>query len=261
MNSLMKIGLFILAEILINRIINFIFRFIAKKNQSAYIRFLKSTLNVTVAIIIFYSLVQQFDVTRDISRTILQSSTLIVAIATFAAQQALSNVISGFSLSLSEPYKVNDKVKVVQGGNIIAEGIVDDITIRHTIILQYNGESCIVPNSIMDTAVVTNTNFVENVGNFLEVEISFDSDIKKAIQIMKRICAKNELTLNDEETSVYLKGYTQNGAVLKTTVWTRNLNDSFQACSDIRISLIQAFKNSGIKIPYQTVTVYSSEKK
>ena len=118
-----------------------------------------------------------------------------------------------------------------------------------------------MPNSIMDTAVVTNTNFVENVGNFLEVEISFDSDIKKAIQIMKRICAKNELTLNDEETSVYLKGYTQNGAVLKTTVWTRNLNDSFQACSDIRISLIQAFKNSGIKIPYQTVTVYSSEKK
>ena len=31
MNSLMKIGLFILAELLINRIINFIFRLIAKK--------------------------------------------------------------------------------------------------------------------------------------------------------------------------------------------------------------------------------------
>lgn len=260
MNSLMKIGLFILAELLINRIINFIFRLIAKKNHSAYLHFFKSVINISVAIIVLYSLVQQFDVTKDISRALLQSGTLLVAIATFAAQQALSNVISGLSLSVSKPYNVDDKIKVVQSGNVIAEGIVDDITIRHTIIRQYNGESCIVPNSIMDTAVVTNTNFIENVGNFLEIEVGYDADIKKAIQIIKKVCAKNELTLNTESNSVYLKGYTQNGVVLKTTVWTRNLDDSFQACSDIRLCLIQAFKNSGIKIPYHTVTVYKGEK-
>lgn len=259
MNSLMKIGIFLLAEFIINRIINFIFRMIGKKNHSAYLHFFKSTLNVSVAIIVLYSLVQQFEVTKDISRALLQSGTLIVAIATFAAQQALANVISGFSLSVSKPYNVEDKIKVVQGGNIIAEGIVDDITIRHTIIRQYNGETCIVPNSIMDTAVVTNTNFIENVGNFLEIEVGYDADIKKAIQIIKKVCAKHELTLNTEYNSVYLKGYTQNGVVLKTTIWTKNLDDSFQACSDIRLSLIQAFKNSGIKIPYQTVTVHQGD--
>lgn len=260
MNSLVKIGIFILVEFLINRIINFIFKIIEKKNHSAYLHFFQSTINVAVAIVVLYSLVQQFDVTKDISKALLQSGTLLVAIATFAAQQALSNVISGFSLSVSKPYNVDDKIKVVQGGNVIAEGIVDDITIRHTIIRQYNGESCIVPNSVMDTAVVTNTNFIENVGNFLEIEIGYDADIKKAIQIIKKVCANNELTLNTEDSGVYLKGYTQNGIILKTTVWTRNLDDSFQACSDIRISLIQAFKNSGIKIPYQTVTVYSGNK-
>ena len=102
-------------------------------------------------------LVQQFDVTKDISRALLQSGTLLVAIATFAAQQALSNVISGLSLSVSKPYNVDDKIKVVQSGNVIAEGIVDDITIRHTIIRQYNGESCIVPNSIMDNFSASGT--------------------------------------------------------------------------------------------------------
>lgn len=260
MTDLMKIGIFVLTGLIVNWIINVIFKLIARKNHSAYLHFFKSTMNVTVTVIILYSLVQQFEVTKDISNALLQSGTLIVAIATFAAQQALANVISGFSLSVSKPYNVDDKVKVVQGGNIIAEGIVDDITIRHTIIRQYNGESCIVPNSIMDTAVVTNTNFIENVGNFLEIEIGYDADIKKAIQIIKKVCAKNELTLNTEHNSVYLKGYTQNGVVLKTTVWTRNLDDSFQACSDIRLSLIQAFKNSGIKIPYQTVTVHNGEK-
>ena len=260
MSILMEIGIFILAEIILNRIINLIFRIIQKKNKSAYLHFLKSTLNVAVMIVVLYSLVQQFEVTKDISKALLQSGTLIVAIATFAAQQALGNVISGFSLSASKPYNVNDKIKVVQSGSVIAEGIVDDITIRHTIIRQYNGESCIVPNSVMDSAVITNTNFIENVGNFMEIEISYDANIKEAIKIFRKICAKHTLTLNTEENSVYVKGYTSNGVVLKTTVWTKNLDDSFQACSDIRMDLVQAFKNRGIKIPYQTITVHNSER-
>lgn len=260
MDTLMKIGVFVLAEIVINRIVNLTFRILSRKNHSAYLHFFKGTINVFVIIVVFYSLVQQFEVTKDISRALLESGTLIVAIATFAAQQALSNVISGFSLSVSKPYNVDDKVKVVQGGNIIAEGIVDDITIRHTIIRQYNGESCIVPNSVMDTSVITNTNYIENVGNFMEIEIAYDADIKEAIKIFRKICAKNVLTLNTEENSIYVKGYTQNGVVLKTTVWTKNLDDSFQACSEIRLDLVQAFKNRGIRIPYQTVSVHNCEK-
>ena len=260
MNNILMIGVFIVVEILMNRLVSLIFRFMEKKHNSVHLRFTKSFVNVLISVILCYTLLQQFELTRDISKVLLQSGSLMIAIATFAAQQALGNVISGISLSVSKPYNEDDKIRVVQGGSIIAEGIVKDITIRHTIIRQYNGECCIVPNSVMDSAVITNTNFIENVGNFLEIEVGYDADIKKAIQIIKKVCAKNELTLNTESNSVYLKGYTQNGVVLKTTVWTRNLDDSFQACSDIRLCLIQAFKNSGIKIPYHTVTVYRGEK-
>ncbi len=251
----MKIAVFILIEILLNRIVNLIFHIISKKNNSVHLRYAKSIINVSIVIILVYILGQQFEVTKDIGKTLLQSGTLIAAIATFAAQQALGNVISGFALSTSKPYNVNDKIRVVQNGSIIAEGIVDDITIRHTIIRQYNGESCIVPNSVMDAAVITNANFVENVGNFMEIEISYDSNIKEAIKIFQKICINHELTLNTAENKVYVKGYTQNGVVLKTTVWTKNLDDNFQACSDIRIFLVKAYQNIGIKIPYQTVTV------
>ena len=64
----------------------------------------------------------------------------MVAIATFAAQQTLSNFISGISVSLSKPYNVNEKIKVMQNGNVIAEGMVKDVTMRHTVIGQFNGE-------------------------------------------------------------------------------------------------------------------------
>ena len=179
----------------------------------------------------------------------------MIAIATFAAQQALGNVISGISLSVSKPYNEDDKIRVVQGGSIIAEGIVKDITIRHTIIRQYNGECCIVPNSVMDSAVITNTNFIENVGNFIEIEIGYDADIEKAMNLMQSICVNHELTLNTEENKVFIKTYTANGIILKTTVWSRNLDDSFQACSDILVALVENFRAEGITIPYQTVTI------
>ena len=255
MNNLLEIGIFILIEIILNRIVNLAFRIMSKKHNTVHLRFLKSAANFLVALVVTYCLAQQFEVTKDISRVLLQSSSLIVAIATFAAQQALANVISGFSLSVSKPYNVDDKIKVVQGSSIVAEGLVKDITIRHTVIRQFNGESCIVPNSVMDMAIITNTNFNGDIGNFFEVEVSYDSNVEEAMAVLQNICIDHPLTLNTSENGVGVRGYTQNGAVLKTTVWTKNLDHSFQACSDIRVKVLKEFKKRNIRIPYQTVTV------
>ena len=241
------------------QIVNLIFRRLERKNNAAHLRFSRSVIKVFIIVMTIYALAQQFDMTKDMSTALLQSGSLVIAVATFAAQQALSNVISGFILAFSKPYNVNDKIRVSQGNSVIAEGIVTDITLRHTIINQYNEESCIVPNSVMDSAVITNTNYTENIGNFMEITVGYDSDIPKAMELMKRICAGNMLTLNTMENKVFVKGYSADGVILKTTVWTKNLNDSFQACSEIRLALVQEYLNHGIEIPYQTVTVTSRE--
>lgn len=255
MSSLLKIAVFAAVQLAVNRVIKLVFLLMERKNKSVHLRFTKSAVNVIFSVVLFYTLLQQFEVTRDISKVLLQSGSLMIAIATFAAQQALANVISGISLSMSRPYNVDEKIRVLQGSSVIAEGYVKDITIRHTIIRQFNGECCIVPNSVMDSAVITNTNFIENVGNFVEIEIGYDADIDKAMRIMQQICINNEQTLNTEENKVFIKSYTSNGIILKTTIWTQNLDDSFQACSDIRAELVKGFRENGITIPYQTVTV------
>lgn len=256
MNELFKIGVFAVVGVVLIRIIDWIFDAIGQQSShSAHLAFFKRATNVIVIIITVYALAQQFEITRELSTVVLQSGSLLVAIATFAAQHALSNVISGFSISFTEPYIVGDKIRVTQGSSIIAEGIVTDITLRHTVISQYNGESCIVPNSVIDSSVITNTNFTENVGNFMEVTISFDSDIRLGMSILQRICIEHELTLNTEENTVTAKAILSDGVALKTTVWTKTLDDNFQACSDIRVKLVKEFRENGIVIPYQTVTI------
>lgn len=79
--------------------------------------------------------------------------------------------------------------------------------------------------------------------------------MEKAIAIMRKICSEHELTLNTEANAVTASGYTQNGVILKTIIWSKDLNDSFKACSDIRVALVREFNRNGIEIPYQTVTI------
>lgn len=100
MNNVWKLAVFIAAELVLTQMISLIFRMISRRNKGVHLRYAKSAINVTIIVVGVYSLAQQFDITKDISKVLLQSGSLIVAIATFAAQQALGNIISGFSLSM-----------------------------------------------------------------------------------------------------------------------------------------------------------------
>lgn len=245
------IGVCILLMFLMGRLFNRLYM----KSRGIHFKFFKSVVNVLLTLLCIYYCLSFFEFTKEMGRILLQSGTLLIAILTFAAQQALGNVISGFSISMTKPYKAGDKVKVIDGSNILAEGIIDDVTIRHTVIRTFDGQSAIIPNSTMDSSVIVNTNFTENVGNFVEVEVGFDADIDKACELFRKIVMEHELTLNDESTKVMLNRYEPSGVVLKTTVWTENLDSSFRACSDIRKGILKEFAKNNIEIPYKTVTV------
>ncbi|MCR4891440.1 MAG: mechanosensitive ion channel family protein [Lachnospiraceae bacterium] len=228
---------------------------ILRRKNNLHLKFFRSIMTAVIVVISGYACLSQFEMTKDISKTIFQSGSLIIAIVTFAAQQTLGNVISGFSVSISKPFEVDQKVRVMNGSSIVAEGIITDITIRHTVIRQYDGQSCIVPNSIMDSSVIINTNYEADVGNFLEVEISYESDIDRAIEIFRQICLEEPCCIRKDRISILVNRMTENGVVLKTTIWTRTLDENFQVCSRIRRSLLQRFREAGVVIPYQTVTV------
>ena len=72
---------------------------------------------------------------------------------------------------------------------------------------------------------------------------------------MKKLILDHPLTINGEDTTIFVNRYTANGMVLKTSVWTKTLDDNFKACSDLRMSLVKEFSESDITIPYQTITI------
>ena len=260
MEAVIKIIIFILIGILAYVLVNVAFnKLILKKKDSINLKFLRSICHAAVIITILFILFSQFSMTKDISSTLLRGSALVVAILTFAAQKTLGNIISGFSITIAHPFEVGQKIKVVNGSNILAEGYIKDITVRHTVIQQYDGQSCIVPNSVMDESVIINTNYEGYIGNYIEIEISYDSDIQKARKIFRGIIKEQILCINKKNINIYVSRFTPNGLVLKTTIWTETLDDNFIACSIIREKIIERFRENGIRIPYQTVTVKNAE--
>ena len=257
MSKLLTVLAFIGVCILFLFLVNFIFNKILKWNNNIHLKFLKSFIDVVVVIVFSYAYLSQFEVTKDISKTLMQSGTLLIALVTFAAQHVLSNVISGIAISSAKPFDIGDKVKVIStGGSIVSEGIIVDINLRHTIIKRYDGQCDIIPNSIMDESIISNTNLIENVGNFIELDVSYDSDVDLACNIMKRVIVDNVLTLNsDETTSVTVKDFSSNGIVLRVLVISASLDDSFKACSEIRKEILNQFKLNGVSIHYHTITI------
>lgn len=258
--NLISVVIILLTAFILLKITKSFYKKTLEKANNIHFRFIQSILKVVIITITIYSCLSVFDITKDISKTVLQSGTLIIAIATFAAQQALGNVISGFSIAFAKPFEVGQKVKVVNGGNIIAEGIISNITIRHTMIKQFDGQVCIVPNSTMDSSVIINTNYNGDIGNFFEVEISYDSDIKKAKDILLNIYKGEELAIKKDEVSVFVSQLTANGLLLKLTVWTKTLSDNFLTCSNMRQKVVESYQKAGIEIPYNTVSLNNKEK-
>ena len=79
--------------------LNKIFGMILKRKEQIHIKFLRSISKVILSVIACISVSGLFTTTKALSATLLTSSSLLVAIVGFAAQQLLADVISGVMLS------------------------------------------------------------------------------------------------------------------------------------------------------------------
>ena len=247
--------------------LNKIFGMILKRKEQIHIKFLRSMSKVVLTIIAFICISGLFNTTKALSATLLTSSSLLVAIVGFAAQQVLADVISGVMLSWSRPFNLGEKVNISSLG---ISGIVEDMTVRHTVIRTYHNSRMIIPNSVINKAIVENSNYNNDyIGNYMEVSVSYESNLEQAIEVMRETIASYPLVVDirpdpseGHKVNVAVKELGDDGIILKSTVWTKNIDDNFTACSDIRRLIKKNFDAVGISIPYMHVHVVtgSSEK-
>lgn len=199
----------------------------------------------------------------SLARTLLAGSGILAVIAGLAAQDSFGNLFSGMFITLFQPFQIGDRVRLVSQD---ITGFVEDITLRHTVIRTFVNSRVIVPNAVMNSAIIENSNFTTTVASsFLDICISYESDVKLAMQIMEKEISNHELFLDQRtpedialdkpKVTVLVRALSEKGVELRAMVWTKTVDDNFTACSDLRYRIMRDFRENGIEIPYRRVVV------
>ena len=208
---------------------------------------------LTASIIIFRSI----PAFRAVGTTLLTGAGVLAAIVGFASQSAFSNIISGFFLVIFKPFSVGDRVRIGQ----LYSGDVEDITLRHTIIKDFENRRVVIPNSVISNETIINSTLTdEKVCMFIEIPVALKSDLSKAMKIMQEEATKHPLCIDNRTTDELTRGehpvvvkalnFGDFGILLRAYAWAHNPNNGFDLKCDLNKSIKERFEKEGIDFGY-----------
>jgi small-conductance mechanosensitive channel len=165
----------------------------------------------------------------------------------FGLQKIASNYVSGFIILLDRSIHPGD-ILTVDG----RFGKVSQLTTRYLVLQNNDGTEAIIPNEILMASTVINHSYTNRQLRMgISVQISYQSDLERAMEIMKQVAENQTRVLADPEPKVYLKSFGDNGIELEIGVWIVDPEEGqLNLRSDINMEIWRRFKESGIEIPY-----------
>jgi small-conductance mechanosensitive channel len=253
-----------IATFFLIRVIRFILRRIyLRMNRGDKIRFdptsysfIQNAISFLFILIAFILFVFGIPELRTYGEKIFVGAGLLTIAIGFASQAALSNIIGGIFIVMFRPFRVNDIISVNQ--NL---GIVEDITLRHTVIRNFENRRIVIPNSVISSETILNSSIEDSkICNFLEVSVGYSSDIEKAMATIREealqhpFCIDNrtpeEIEEGKPQVAVRIINWLDSGVLIRANIWTQDQPSGFQLKCDLFQSLIKRFGEENIEIPF-----------
>jgi len=170
----------------------------------------------------------------------------------FGFQKIASNYVSGFLLLSDESIRVGDMLQI--GSD---HGIVVAIKSRYTALRRLDGVEILIPNEKLLTDEITNLTFSNTTVKLpLDLQISYESSIDKAIEIILNVCSKERRVIEEPKPNVYVKEFADSGINLHVSCYVTDPDKGFMGLkSDMYRAIFKEFQNNDIEIPYPHRTV------
>jgi potassium-dependent mechanosensitive channel len=170
----------------------------------------------------------------------------------FGLQNVVANFFAGIILVLTHPIKEGDRILVME-----SEGTVVKIRMLSTVINTIMNETIIVPNSQLTNDKVYNYSYDDRrIVLKNEVEISYSSDLDKALEVLIGVGRRNPFRVEMKEPVVRVSSFESSGILLTLFTWLHNVNDKYEAHSWVNLEIWRAFKENGIEIPFPQVDLH-----
>ena len=234
-----------------------VFRRIRKRRgESLIYLFSERIVSAVLTIMCFLSLFG----TENLKSSILGSAAIAAAVIGFAGQDVIKDVLGGLQISLYRPFDIGSRVELPDG----TAGIVEDITMRHVVIVVIDTVRVIVPNSKINEMIIRNYSYQEVPRSIqFKYPISYDSDIEKARSVIAEAvkaapCAIPGKKLKDGSMSyapVYFLSVEDSALIMSVTVYYTDQFATEVVKDMINTRVFAALAENGIEIPYNYLNV------
>jgi len=173
-----------------------------------------------------------------------------------ALQGALSNFAGGVLILLMHPFRVGDYI-IEHSTN--REGTVERINIIYTTLKMIDGRLVQIPNGTISATSITNCTSVTRRMFNETVGISYDSDIKKAKEIMLAIAEKQDHRMTDEPVKVFVSELGESAVLIGLRFWIET-EYFWDTKWDVLEEIKDKFDKAGINICFNQLDVHIKEK-
>lgn len=173
---------------------------------------------------------------------------LTVAVG-FAAQTAVSNLISGLFLMFEHPFKTGDLINI---NGRIGEVIVVDLL--STKLRTLDNLYVRIPNESLLKAEVTNLTYYPIRRYDMMLGVAYGTDLNRAREVLLEAATRSQLCLEEPAPLIIFQGFGESALDIQFSVWATREN-YLEMRNQIHEAVRSAFADSGIVIPFPQRTL------
>jgi len=164
----------------------------------------------------------------------------------FGLQKIVANFISGIILLVDKSVKPGDLVTIGD-----SSGRISAMKTRYISVAAGDGREFLIPNEDLVTQRVTNWTYTDK-NTLVKVNFStnYDADPRLVCKLAIETAARAERALKSKAPNCLLTEFAEVGMRFSLTFWVSDPSDMDSTKSEVMLSLWDAFKREGIRVPY-----------
>jgi len=162
--------------------------------------------------------------------------------AGLALQGSVSNFAAGIILVVTKPFKIGDTLTVHD-----VYGEVEEIKLSYSVLRNEDGEEITIPNKYMIGDVLVNSFSYRIVEG--SVGIAYDSDVKNAINIIKKVIMAQADVSPDNEAIVGIEKFNDSSLDIGYRYWVPT-KSYFKVQYVVNLEVLEALNAVNIVIPF-----------
>ena len=185
---------------------------------------------------------------------VLTGAGVLTIAAGFAFQDILQNLLAGILLLFRQPFRGGDQIRV---GDVT--GTVEEINIRETVILTFDGRRVLIPNAKVYTDVIHVQTAYHAIRSNFVVGIAYEADMASARRIAIEALGRVEGVVADPPPEALFVDLESSTVNLDIRFWCDARQLEMRRTLDRAIEAVKtAFDAHGIEMPSQVIALQAT---